>query len=133
MMVGLQLSVIFQFYFQGFRNHKLHDVLSAPGTADLTADVDFSYLRKMAQGKTATLGPIKQREFLKNMGIDLRLQVRERSHLQNSPSPQAILLRSTRALVKIPGLKMKFKITCRYEIRKLLLLDVSYSRSLEVN
>ncbi|NXC17876.1 NDUF7 methyltransferase, partial [Corythaeola cristata] len=66
--------------FRGFRNHKLHDVLSAPGTADLTADVDFSYLRKMTQGRTATLGPIKQREFLKNMGIDLRLQVL----LQNS-------------------------------------------------
>ncbi|XP_025005067.2 protein arginine methyltransferase NDUFAF7, mitochondrial isoform X2 [Gallus gallus] len=61
--------------FRGFRNHKLHDVLKAPGTADLTADVDFSYLRKMAEGRTATLGPIKQREFLKNMGIDLRLQV----------------------------------------------------------
>ncbi|POI26996.1 hypothetical protein CIB84_009254, partial [Bambusicola thoracicus] len=66
--------------FRGFRNHKLHDVLKAPGTADLTADVDFSYLRKMAEGRTATLGPIKQREFLKNMGIDLRLQVL----LQNS-------------------------------------------------
>lgn len=81
-MAGLQLSVIFQFHFQGFRNHKLHDVLSAPGTADLTADVDFSYLRKMAQGRTATLGPIKQREFLKNMGIDLRLQVRECAQAQ---------------------------------------------------
>ncbi|XP_067149401.1 protein arginine methyltransferase NDUFAF7, mitochondrial [Apteryx mantelli] len=66
--------------FRGFQNHKLHDVLKAPGTADLTADVDFSYLRKMTQGRTATLGPIKQREFLKNMGIDLRLQVL----LQNS-------------------------------------------------
>ncbi|KAM9196657.1 LOW QUALITY PROTEIN: protein arginine methyltransferase NDUFAF7, mitochondrial [Mergus octosetaceus] len=66
--------------FRGFRNHKLHNVLKAPGTADLTADVDFSYLRKMAQGKIATLGPIKQREFLKNMGVDLRMQVL----LQNS-------------------------------------------------
>ncbi|KAI6071944.1 NADH dehydrogenase [ubiquinone] complex I, assembly factor 7 [Aix galericulata] len=66
--------------FRGFRNQKLHDVLKAPGTADLTADVDFSYLRKMAQGKIATLGPIKQREFLKNMGVDLRMQVL----LQNS-------------------------------------------------
>ncbi|NXA51728.1 NDUF7 methyltransferase, partial [Nothocercus julius] len=66
--------------FRGFQNHKPHDVLKAPGTADLTADVDFSYLRKMTQGRTATLGPIKQREFLKNMGIDLRLQVL----LQNS-------------------------------------------------
>ncbi|NXN94398.1 NDUF7 methyltransferase, partial [Rhinopomastus cyanomelas] len=67
--------------FRGFRKHRLHDVLKAPGTADLTADVDFSYLRKMAQGRAATLGPIKQRLFLKNMGIDLRLQVL----LQNAP------------------------------------------------
>ncbi|KFV97687.1 NADH dehydrogenase [ubiquinone] complex I, assembly factor 7, partial [Eurypyga helias] len=66
--------------FRGFRNHKLHDVLTAPGTADLTADVDFRYLQKMTEGRTAMLGPIKQREFLKNMGIDLRLQVL----LQNS-------------------------------------------------
>ncbi|XP_019404151.1 PREDICTED: protein arginine methyltransferase NDUFAF7, mitochondrial, partial [Crocodylus porosus] len=66
--------------FRGFRNHKLHDVLIAPGTADLTADVDFSYLRRMTQGRVAALGPIAQQEFLKNMGIDVRLQVL----LQNS-------------------------------------------------
>ncbi|XP_062980361.1 protein arginine methyltransferase NDUFAF7, mitochondrial isoform X2 [Elgaria multicarinata webbii] len=61
--------------FRGFRGHKLHDVLLSPGTADLTADVDFSYLRRMAQKRVATLGPIIQQEFLKNMGIDTRLQV----------------------------------------------------------
>ncbi|XP_012509314.1 PREDICTED: NADH dehydrogenase [ubiquinone] complex I, assembly factor 7 [Propithecus coquereli] len=60
---------------RGFCGHKLHDVLIAPGTADLTADVDFSYLRRMAQGKVASLGPIKQQTFLKNMGIDVRLKV----------------------------------------------------------
>ncbi|XP_055099655.1 protein arginine methyltransferase NDUFAF7, mitochondrial isoform X8 [Symphalangus syndactylus] len=60
---------------RGFCGHKLHDVLIAPGTADLTADVDFSYLRRMAQGKVASLGPIKQHTFLKNMGIDVRLKV----------------------------------------------------------
>ncbi|XP_025210695.1 protein arginine methyltransferase NDUFAF7, mitochondrial isoform X4 [Theropithecus gelada] len=60
--------------FRGFCGHKLHDVLIAPGTADLTADVDFSYLRRMAQGKVASLGPIKQHTFLKNMGIDVRLK-----------------------------------------------------------
>ncbi|XP_066234585.1 protein arginine methyltransferase NDUFAF7, mitochondrial isoform X2 [Saccopteryx leptura] len=61
--------------FRGFCGHKLHDVLIAPGTADLTADVDFSYLRRMAQGRVASLGPIKQQTFLKNMGIDVRLKV----------------------------------------------------------
>ncbi|KAK7797698.1 hypothetical protein U0070_014362 [Myodes glareolus] len=61
--------------FRGFCGHQLHDVLTAPGTADLTADVDFSYLRRMAQGKVASLGPVEQRTFLKNMGIDVRLKV----------------------------------------------------------
>ncbi|XP_069881495.1 protein arginine methyltransferase NDUFAF7, mitochondrial isoform X4 [Dipodomys merriami] len=61
--------------FRGFCSHKLHDVLIAPGTADLTADVDFSYLRRMTQGKAASLGPIQQQTFLKNMGIDVRLKV----------------------------------------------------------
>lgn len=63
------------FTFKGFCGHQLHDVLIAPGTADLTADVDFSYLRRMAQGKVASLGPVEQRTFLKNMGIDVRLKV----------------------------------------------------------
>ncbi|XP_005360832.1 protein arginine methyltransferase NDUFAF7, mitochondrial isoform X1 [Microtus ochrogaster] len=61
--------------FRGFCGHRLHDVLIAPGTADLTADVDFSFLRRMAQGKVASLGPVEQRTFLKNMGIDVRLKV----------------------------------------------------------
>ncbi|XP_040849021.1 protein arginine methyltransferase NDUFAF7, mitochondrial isoform X3 [Ochotona curzoniae] len=61
--------------FRGFCGHKLHDVLTAPGTADLTADVDFSYLRRVAQQQVASLGPIKQQTFLKNMGIDVRLKI----------------------------------------------------------
>ncbi|XP_068198594.1 protein arginine methyltransferase NDUFAF7, mitochondrial isoform X3 [Antennarius striatus] len=65
--------------FRGFRGHRLHDALSCPGSADLTADVDFSYLRRMAGGGVACLGPISQRTFLKNMGVDTRLQVLLRS------------------------------------------------------
>nr|XP_005893806.1 PREDICTED: NADH dehydrogenase [ubiquinone] complex I, assembly factor 7 isoform X2 [Bos mutus] len=61
--------------FRGFCGHRLHDVLTAPGTADLTADVDFSYLRRMSQGKVASLGPIEQQTFLRNMGIDVRLKI----------------------------------------------------------
>ncbi|XP_070578086.1 protein arginine methyltransferase NDUFAF7, mitochondrial-like isoform X2 [Ptychodera flava] len=60
--------------FRGFRNHKLHDVLTEPGTADLTADVDFAFLRRMVADRAVCHGPISQRVFLKNMGIDYRLQ-----------------------------------------------------------
>lgn len=65
--------------FRGFKGHQLHDVLSSPGSADLTADVDFSYLRRMAGEGVACLGPVTQRTFLKNMGIDSRMQVLLRS------------------------------------------------------
>ncbi|XP_068454891.1 protein arginine methyltransferase NDUFAF7, mitochondrial [Clinocottus analis] len=61
--------------FRGFKGHRLHDVLSSPGSADLTADVDFSFLRRMAGGGVACLGPVTQATFLKNMGIESRLQV----------------------------------------------------------
>ncbi|XP_063289373.1 protein arginine methyltransferase NDUFAF7, mitochondrial [Pelobates fuscus] len=61
--------------FRGFRDHQLHDVLLDPGMADLTADVDFNFLKRMIGNIAATLGPVTQREFLKNMGIDIRLKV----------------------------------------------------------
>uniref|UniRef100_A0A8C8FJ27 Protein arginine methyltransferase NDUFAF7 n=1 Tax=Oncorhynchus tshawytscha TaxID=74940 RepID=A0A8C8FJ27_ONCTS len=61
--------------FRGFKDHKLHDVLASPGSADLTADVDFSCLIKMAGATVVCMGPVSQRDFLKNMGIDTSLQV----------------------------------------------------------
>ncbi|XP_061901008.1 protein arginine methyltransferase NDUFAF7, mitochondrial-like [Entelurus aequoreus] len=61
--------------FRGFKGHQLHQVLTTPGSADLTADVDFSYLRRVVGGGVACLGPVSQRTFLKNMGIDTRMQV----------------------------------------------------------
>ncbi|XP_062407467.1 protein arginine methyltransferase NDUFAF7, mitochondrial [Sardina pilchardus] len=76
--------------FRGFRGHKLHDVLADPGAADLTADVDFSYLRRMAGGLVTCMGPVSQRVFLKNMGIDTRLQVLLRSCADQSVRAQLI-------------------------------------------
>ncbi|XP_038074573.1 protein arginine methyltransferase NDUFAF7, mitochondrial-like isoform X2 [Patiria miniata] len=60
---------------RGFKKHRLHDVLCEPGTADLTADVDFSYFRQIVQGKASTYGPITQESFLKAMGIETRLKM----------------------------------------------------------
>ncbi|TSP57646.1 Protein arginine methyltransferase NDUFAF7, mitochondrial [Bagarius yarrelli] len=76
--------------FRGFKGHKLHDVLEAPGRADLTADVDFNYLRKMAGDAVVCFGPITQRAFLKNMGIDTRLQVLLKSCKDSSTRAQLV-------------------------------------------
>lgn len=63
--------------FRAFQKHKLHDPLLNPGSADLTADVDFSLIQKIAlkDNKVISFGPISQRTFLKNLGIDLRLEM----------------------------------------------------------
>ncbi|XP_061480661.1 protein arginine methyltransferase NDUFAF7, mitochondrial isoform X2 [Rhineura floridana] len=92
--------------FRGFCGHKLHNVLISPGAADLTADVDFSYLQKMAQERVATLGPIKQQDFLKNMGIDVRLQVLLKS--VNDAAIHSQLLRSYEMLMDLDKMGGRF-------------------------
>jgi len=63
--------------FRAFYQHKLHDPLLKPGTADLTADVDFLSMKEIAEkdNRLITFGPITQRNFLKSIGIDLRLKI----------------------------------------------------------
>ncbi|KAL4239171.1 NADH dehydrogenase [ubiquinone] complex I [Mactra antiquata] len=61
--------------FRAFRNHDLHDVLIEPGSADLTADVDFSYLKKQCNDTVKTFGPVTQSSFLQNLGIAYRLKM----------------------------------------------------------
>ncbi|XP_054714973.1 protein arginine methyltransferase NDUFAF7, mitochondrial-like [Uloborus diversus] len=60
--------------FRAFRRHALHDPLSEPGTADLTADVDFAYLKKMVHGKALAFGPVTQQEFLSKMDIKSKFE-----------------------------------------------------------
>lgn len=60
---------------QAFKNHRQHHPLSEPGTADLTADVDFSFLKEQVKEKLITFGPVTQATFLTNMGIETRLNV----------------------------------------------------------
>ncbi|XP_053999658.1 protein arginine methyltransferase NDUFAF7, mitochondrial isoform X1 [Hylaeus anthracinus] len=63
--------------FRAFSQHKMHDPLSRPGTADLTADVDFAALMKIAikNNYVITFGPVTQSNFLKSLGIDVRLKL----------------------------------------------------------
>jgi NADH dehydrogenase [ubiquinone] 1 alpha subcomplex assembly factor 7 len=58
---------------QALRRHQRHEVLEAPGTADLTAHVDFHSLAQAAMAAgCAAHGPIGQGAFLTALGIELR-------------------------------------------------------------
>ena len=59
---------------QAMKAHAYHPVLGEPGTADLTAHVDFAMLARAAgeQG-AAAFGPVGQRQFLLRLGIEARL------------------------------------------------------------
>lgn len=63
--------------FRAFSQHKLHDPLVVPGSADLTADVDFSIIKEIFQDNALICGPVSQQTFLRRMGIEMRLEVSE--------------------------------------------------------
>ena len=60
---------------QAVKDHAFHSVLDAPGTADLTAHVDFAELAAVAGAAGALVhGPVEQGTFLKALGIEVRAQ-----------------------------------------------------------
>jgi NADH dehydrogenase [ubiquinone] 1 alpha subcomplex assembly factor 7 len=72
---------------QALGRHNYADPLTAPGTLDLTAHVDFQALGRAveAMGPNA-YGPIEQAELLRRLGIETRA-----ARLKaNSPAPKAI-------------------------------------------
>jgi NADH dehydrogenase [ubiquinone] 1 alpha subcomplex assembly factor 7 len=70
---------------RGVLNHQFVDVLETqPGTCDITADVDFSLLKRGSFGLGETIdsnnivdscGPIDQADFLEAMGVGPRLEM----------------------------------------------------------
>ncbi len=58
---------------QALRDHKAHPVLDDPGSADLTALVDFAALATAARAAGAAVqGPVAQGVFLQALGLDMR-------------------------------------------------------------
>ncbi|XP_017012694.2 protein arginine methyltransferase NDUFAF7 homolog, mitochondrial [Drosophila takahashii] len=62
--------------FRAFKQHQLHDPLLEPGSADLTADVDFKLVRHTAEqrGNVHCCGPVEQGLFLQRMQGEARLE-----------------------------------------------------------
>jgi len=60
--------------FRAFREHALWHPLEKPGRADLTADVNFDWIRQIAEADSTWFGPITQQTFLNSLGVQIRLQ-----------------------------------------------------------
>ncbi|EDV91274.1 protein arginine methyltransferase NDUFAF7 homolog, mitochondrial [Drosophila grimshawi] len=62
--------------FRAFKQHALHEPLLAPGTADLTADVDFRHIKHVVEthNQVHCCGPVQQGDFLSRMQGELRLE-----------------------------------------------------------
>jgi NADH dehydrogenase [ubiquinone] 1 alpha subcomplex assembly factor 7 len=58
---------------QALQHHRPVAVLEDPGSADLTAHVDFAaFARAAALGGAVTYGPVTQRDFLLRLGLEAR-------------------------------------------------------------
>jgi len=61
--------------FRAFKDHESWPPLKEPGQADLTADVDFGYLKKQLNERATLFGSVTQRDFLVKCGLQARLNV----------------------------------------------------------
>ena len=69
---------------QALRRHAVHNVLAEPGSADLTAHVDFAALVQAAtEAGARAYGPVDQGELLGALGIDARTEA-----LRGGASPE---------------------------------------------
>lgn len=77
---------------QAIRKHKFINILDDPGSADLSAYVDFASIRHSAEevSDISVHGPITQSQFLGALGINFRVE----SLLQNCTDEQADSLRT---------------------------------------
>ncbi len=53
--------------------------LESPGEIDLTSHVDFEALAALARGTVRAIGPVTQRDFLKQLGIEARAEILRRN------------------------------------------------------
>jgi NADH dehydrogenase [ubiquinone] 1 alpha subcomplex assembly factor 7 len=64
---------------QAVAGHDYAEPLETPGEADLTAQVDFEALAGLATGNLRAFGPVTQRDFLRQLGIEARAEILQRN------------------------------------------------------
>ncbi|WP_203293017.1 class I SAM-dependent methyltransferase [Maricaulis parjimensis] len=94
---------------QAIKAHEKVAVLEAPGTADLTARVDFQSLLHAARNDSLTgYGPVEQGPFLLGLGIEQRAAVL----CQSAPEQRAKIARQVWRLTDPDQMGQLFKLVC---------------------
>ena len=93
---------------QAVKRHSTHPVLAAPGSADLTAHVDFKAFAGAARAAgVRTFGPVTQGRFLRALGIELRA----RQLIANASAETAAAVRGgVRRLIDADQMGTLFKV-----------------------
>ncbi len=92
---------------QAMRRHRFESVLATPGAVDLTAHVDFAAVADAARASGAIVhGPVAQRDFLKSLGIELRIG---RLMRDATPAQAEALLGGCNRLIDPDGMGSLFK------------------------
>lgn len=94
---------------RAYQRGKQVDPLFAPGECDLTCDVDFHRLRRLASAQNLkTDGPISQSRFLLSLGAEMRLNQLASAH----PDQADALFEGVKRLVDPSELGERFQVIC---------------------
>lgn len=92
-------------YHQGRQIHPLE----APGASDLTVDVDFARLKRLAVAAGLDVsGPVEQGRFLMTLGVEARLNALAKAQ----PEQADALYQSAQKLVDPEHMGQRFKVIC---------------------
>jgi SAM-dependent MidA family methyltransferase len=92
---------------QAVRRHDKHDILVEPGTADLSAHVDFGLLARAAREAGAkAYGPVPQGALLERLGLHQRSEMLMRNA---TPAQAEDIMRSSRRLLDLAQMGTLFK------------------------
>ncbi|KAG7098953.1 hypothetical protein E1B28_000843 [Marasmius oreades] len=70
---------------RAFKDHKIVDFFHRPGECDLTANVDFAYLKEAVEDSMPVYKPLTQSHFLQAMGLKERLLKLMKNHRTRDP------------------------------------------------
>ncbi|MBY0532102.1 MAG: SAM-dependent methyltransferase [Xanthobacteraceae bacterium] len=92
---------------QAVSGHDYAEPLEAPGEADLTSQVDFEALAALANKRVRAIGPFTQRDFLTQLGIEVRAEILQRNAKDEMRDEIGTAL--TRLIGPAPGMGELFK------------------------